>query len=242
MLEGTPCVSLGWIGFNNYILYITGELYNVTTGKFICEKKPSEYSLWNNEHTQRYRVKSHHLISYMFESPRARYTSGAWANMARIGYSRYEATIMGEIYSLIYCKYLIGSISSDGYYRVGIVDDFGNQHTEILSRLIAKMFLGDPGDRTEVDHINGDKSNNSIYNLRWVYGWENVHAALQNGQRHSALTDPQIHEICQRLERGETVKSIMEAMCIPKHLVLGIKSGCHNRISQHYNIPRNKHF
>ena len=181
----------------------------------------------------------------MYDSPYGRYGLERmfyWANLAPLNFSKYDITYLGEVYSRRMFKYMVGNTSFDGYYRVCLVDDNNHQRTEVISRLVAKIFIPNPENKPEVDHINGDKSNNSIYNLRWVWPWENVHYALQNGQRKSGLTDEQIIQICELLEKGCTVKEIMNRLNVPKHAVLGIKSGCHNRISKNYNIPRNKHF
>ena len=241
MWDKTP-VFLTDIGFPHYVLYPTGELINTLDGIVRYPQKGNEYVLWSKDRLIRERINSKHLLSFEFDSPRRRYDDLSWSNLGYLGYSKYEVTCWGEVYSLKTFKYLVGNLSFDGYYRVLMKRDDGVFRTECISRLVAKTFIPNPENKPEVDHINGDKSNNSIYNLRWVYGWENVHFAMQNFQRVSKLTDQQIYEICERLERGERVIDIMHAMNLPKHLILGIKSGCHARISNQFNIPKNKHF
>lgn len=56
-----------------------------------------------------------------------------------------------------------------GYSRITI--------TKHVHRLVAEAFLDRPDDeRGWVDHIDGDKSNNNVENLRWVTPSENVMA------------------------------------------------------------------
>ena len=47
--------------------------------------------------------------------------------------------------------------------------------TTLVHRLVAETFLDNPQGLTEIDHINRDKSDNSVTNLRWVTHSENMH-------------------------------------------------------------------
>lgn len=44
-----------------------------------------------------------------------------------------------------------------------------------MHRLIATLFIPNPDNKPQVDHINGDKSDNRAVNLRWVDALENYH-------------------------------------------------------------------
>ena len=50
-----------------------------------------------------------------------------------------------------------------GYYQVKL-----NGKTHIYHRILAKHFIPNPDDLPEIDHIDRDKTNNSLENLRWV--------------------------------------------------------------------------
>lgn len=39
-----------------------------------------------------------------------------------------------------------------------------------------------------MDHLDGNKDNNTIWNLEWVTPQENIHRAISNGQRPLSLT------------------------------------------------------
>jgi hypothetical protein len=56
-----------------------------------------------------------------------------------------------------------------GYLRVNLVP----KNKQLIHRLIALTFLPNPDGYSTVDHINRDKKDNSVQNLRWVTQMEN---------------------------------------------------------------------
>lgn len=61
----------------------------------------------------------------------------------------------------------------------------GKDENRIVSRLVAEAFIPNPEDKEEVNHIDGDTTNNHVDNLEWVTRSENQKHAVENG-----LADP----------------------------------------------------
>ena len=63
----------------------------------------------------------------------------------------------------------------DGYRRCSLNIN-GKRHLAYIHRIIAYTFVDnpDPKHKTQVDHVDGDKLNNSPENLRWVTPSENM--------------------------------------------------------------------
>ena len=58
--------------------------------------------------------------------------------------------------------------------RSGYVQVHLNDHTYYYHRILAKHFIPNPDDLLEVDHIDRNKANNSLDNLRWVNRSQNM--------------------------------------------------------------------
>ena len=69
-----------------------------------------------------------------------------------------------------------------GYLRVYLYKNGKRKHHKI-HRLVAKAFIPNPNNKPQVNHIDGNKQNNSITNLEWVTDEENkLHRESINGQ------------------------------------------------------------
>lgn len=64
----------------------------------------------------------------------------------------------------------------DGYLRCNIAQD-GKFRLWLVHRLVAEAFIPNPGNKPEVNHIDGDKANNNVSNLEWVTREENIRHA-----------------------------------------------------------------
>ena len=54
-----------------------------------------------------------------------------------------------------------------GYLKIGLYKN-GKYHKRRINRLVAQAFIPNPYDLPQVNHIDGNKKNNSVTNLEWV--------------------------------------------------------------------------
>lgn len=74
------------------------------------------------------------------------------------------------------------SISTDSCgYCIVILCKNGNKETFKTHRLVAEHFIEPIKDKTHVNHIDGNKSNNLVSNLEWCNRSENVNHAIKIG-------------------------------------------------------------
>jgi len=98
----------------------------------------------------------------------------------------------------------------------------------MVHRLVAIAFIPNPENKPEVNHIDGNRDNNSVSNLEWVTRKENVDHAIRTGlqsptppkhtffkngfdPRRNAknkLNDEQVVDVRLRHEGGESYASI----------------------------------
>lgn len=89
-----------------------------------------------------------------------------WKNIP--GYPNYEASNLGRIKTNNTNPPKIRKIqlAKNGYQQIKLSQ---NNHNSLLRvhRVVAQTFIPNPDNLKEIDHIDGDKQNNSITNLRW---------------------------------------------------------------------------
>lgn len=86
--------------------------------------------------------------------------------------------------------------NSAGYMQTNIVEESGIEKKVYIHRLVAISFLPNPNNLTDVNHKNGDKSNNSVENLEWVSHRENiVHSIDKLGHKPTGRHSRRILEI-----------------------------------------------
>ena len=103
-------------------------------------------------------------------------------------------------------KLLKASLSHNGYrlFATKVGGRSGKYVTVRIARMVAMAFIPNPDNKPQVNHIDGDKLNDSVGNLEWVTNQENTIHAIQTGllvhptgykSKHSKLTKEQ-EEYC----------------------------------------------
>lgn len=67
-----------------------------------------------------------------------------------------------------------------GYMKVGLVKN-GKRTTKPVHRLVAEAFIPNPDNKPEINHIDGNKKNNSVDNLEFCTRLENIRHAWSTG-------------------------------------------------------------
>lgn len=99
----------------------------------------------------------------------------------------------------------------EGYYDCRIKDKDGRKRSPRIHRLVAEVFVDNPENKIVVNHIDGNKLNNSADNLEWSTYLENNLHALETGLtkfRKDTLTDQEVHDICELLQDGKSYSEI----------------------------------
>ncbi len=87
-------------------------------------------------------------------------------------YPKYMINEEGDIYSKKYKKILKQSLGSNGYYRVKLRKDI-KSYSKTIHRLLGLQYLPNPDNKPCIDHINRNKIDNTLTNLRWATYNEN---------------------------------------------------------------------
>lgn len=107
------------------------------------------------------------------------------------GYTNYMVSNLGNVKSLNYNhtgkeKILKYKIDKYGYYLVCLYKK-GVKKFHTIHRLVAEAFIPNPDNKPCIDHINTDKTENRIDNLRWVTSKENNNNPLTKTHRSDSL-------------------------------------------------------
>ncbi len=112
-----------------------------------------------------------------------------------VGYEDlYEISSLGRVRSLDRYTYgkngskrlhkgrYLKPFTTHGYKVIDLYKDKKRKHCKV-HRLVAEAFIlnDDPENKTDVNHIDGDKSNNAINNLEWCTRRENIMHAFEKG-------------------------------------------------------------
>jgi hypothetical protein len=99
------------------------------------------------------------------------------------GFSNYSIDEYGKVIDLTTNEIVKSFVNNTGYLYVTLRDEGNNKRLRAIHRLLAIAFLDPPDDESKVviNHIDGNKRNNSLNNLEWVTYKENCEHAGRIG-------------------------------------------------------------
>jgi hypothetical protein len=151
------------------------------------------------------------------------------------GFPRYLIYSDGRVWSKFgKGRFLSTNSMRRGYKYVNLCNNSNDHFKYPIHRLVAEHFIYNPDDKPEVDHIDRNKSNNNVNNLRWVTKSENK----INRNTHNMIGKTGHKYICSAGKRGYEVRFVrdkkyigrrsfknkIDAICYKYILLLKIKS------------------
>ena len=109
-------------------------------------------------------------------------------------------------------------LTQKGYEKISLrIPNIGTIPFQV-HRLVAETFIPNPENKPQVNHIDGCKTNNHVYNLEWVTNEENHTHAMNNDLLHSVLSKKDVREICEVLSSGNYTydKLAKKYNCVPE--------------------------
>lgn len=149
-------------------------------------------------------------------------------------YSRYKVSRNGVVIGARYNRPIKSYVNNSGYLIVGVTKDGSNKHTTVtLSHLLASAWIPNPEHLSDIDHIDNNRLNNALFNLRWVSHRDNLVKDHRrqlmkraNGRPIKKLNDDGSYEMY------NSIKQAAEANSLSNTSVSGSASG-----TLHLNKP-----
>lgn len=138
------------------------------------------------------------------------------------GFPKYHVSNQGRIKNIESGRIFTGTKDAFGYVHVRLINPEGTYTLRKIHRLVAEAFLPNPEGKPIIDHKDGDKTNNTLENLRWVTYSENIIA----GEKRRKETNPEkrkniSRKIAQYTMDGELVATFDKISEINKSLGIG---------------------
>lgn len=116
------------------------------------------------------------------------------SNFGRIKRMRF----INNMYNFPQERIMKKSLKTNGYEIVRL-SKRGVKTTFMVHRLVAKAFIDNPSDYLEINHIDGNKTNNSVENLEWCSRSQNELHAWKNGlKKYTELMKINLNKLNQR--------------------------------------------
>lgn len=91
-----------------------------------------------------------------------------------VDYPNYEISDDGTVRNIKTRRIRKDQPHSRGKYRVINLSHKGKSTKMLIHRLVAKTYIPNPNNYTDVDHIDRNESNNNVSNLRWSSHYDNL--------------------------------------------------------------------
>ena len=181
-----------------------------------------------------------------------------WKRVFYLGkYFKYEVSNTGKVRNARTKELLSVMSIQDRYYCVSLNDpDTNMPRLTTIHRLMAIAFLPIPNkylkagytmDNLVINHKDGYKHHNMLYNLEWCTVKENMNHAIDHNligylgeNSHLAkITEKEAIQICELISKGWNNQKIHDKMGASLKMIQHIRAGeCWKHISKNYTFPK----
>ena len=120
---------------------------------------------------------------------------------------KYQISSQGGIWNLEKQAWQSQIQSNRGYMMVSLFMNGRREHL-LVHRLVAKHFLPNPYDCDQVNHRNGDKSDNRVKNLEWMTQRQNIQHSLETSLRAGYMPMKTKLALVERVLGGELIREL----------------------------------
>ena len=149
-----------------------------------------------------------------------------------INFANFECSNYGNIRNKRTNNILKGHTRSDGYKEVRIK---GKNY--LYHRIVAMTWLKNHNNFEQINHIDGNKTNNKVCNLEWCTPKQNLEHAANIGlmsrgsnRYNSKLIESDIYDIRELIKNGKTILEISKLYNVSFQLISNIKR---NKVWRH---------
>jgi len=151
------------------------------------------------------------------------------------GNNRYNISENGSVISMLNGKQMKQHDNGKGYKTVGL-SAYGKTKKFYIHRLVGESFIPNPANLPDINHIDGNKSNNNVSNLEWMSRGDNLRHAHTNGlfkKYKDNMKENQNQWVGKKINRREVVEVLNEHKN-GNYKILA-KCDCGNILKMYYN-------
>ena len=131
-----------------------------------------------------------------------------------------------NIYNTRTGRKLTPHMGSDGYIQVIRHDANGKSHHQRVHVILAHCFIPNPNGYKYINHIDSDKTNNSLDNLEWCTNSHNVQHGWDSGNRtHKNNTAVKVYKDEELIGTYKSIRECARELHLDRHKIARVLKG-----------------